>query len=64
MSFGERLARWALVVGFGLLAGVTALAAVMIVITKQPGNVAFLSLATIGSTAIAFYFWRGIKRGQ
>ena len=62
MSFGETLARWALIVGFGLLAGVTALAAVMIVITKQPGNVVVLSLVAVGSTAIAFYLRRTTKR--
>ena len=39
MSFGEILARWALVIGFGLLGFVTGLAALMITITPQPGNV-------------------------
>ena len=62
MSFGEILARWALVIGFGLLGFVTALAALMIVITPQPGNVPLLSLVAIVSSAIAIYFWRGVKR--
>ena len=62
MSFGEILARWALVIGFGLLGFVTGLAALMIVITPQPGNVPLLSLVAIVSSAIAIYFWRGVKR--
>ena len=64
MSVAERLARWAIVIGFALLAGVTALAAVMIKITGQPGNVAVLSLVAIGSSAIAFYLRRVIRRAQ
>ena len=64
MSVAERLARWAIVIGFGLLAAVTALAAVMIKITGQPGNVVVLSLVAIGSSAIAFYLRRVIRRAQ
>lgn len=62
MSIAERLARWAIVIGFGLLAAVTALAAVMIKITGQPGNIAMLSLVAIVSSAIAFYLRRVIRR--
>jgi NADH:ubiquinone oxidoreductase subunit 6 (subunit J) len=62
MSFGELLVRWALVIGFGLLGAVTALAAVMIVVEKQPGNVMLLSIVAILSSAITFILWRGIKR--
>ena len=62
MSIAERLARWAIVIGFALLAAVTALAAVMIKITGQPGNVAVLSLVAIASSAIAFYLRRVIRR--
>ncbi len=57
MSIAERLARWAIVIGFALLAAVTALAAVMIKITGRPGNVAVLSLV-----ATAFYLRRVIRR--
>ena len=57
MSIAERLACWAIVIGFGLLAAVTALAAVMIKITGQPGNVAVLLLV-----ATAFYLKRVIRR--
>lgn len=64
MSLSEKLTRWALVIGFGLLAGVTALAAVMIVIVKQPGNVVLLSIVAIISSLIAFALWRGIKRQE
>ena len=62
MSFGELLVRWALVIGFGLLGAVTALAAAMIVVEKQPGNVLLLLIVTIVSCVIAFVLWRGIKR--
>lgn len=62
MSIAERLARWAIVIGFALLAGVTALAAVMIKITGQPGNAVVLSLVAIVSSAIAFYLRRVIRR--
>ena len=62
MSIAERLACWAIVIGFGLLAAVTALAAVMIKITGQPGHVAALSLVAIVSSAIAFYLRRVIRR--
>ena len=62
MSFGEILTRWALVIGFGLLGFVTGLAALLIVMAPQPGNVPMLLLVAIVSSAIAFYFWRGIKR--
>ena len=64
MSVAERLARWAIVIGFALLAGVTALAAVMIKITGQPGHVAALSLVAIVSSAIAFYLMRVIRRAH
>ena len=64
MSLSEKLTRWALVIGFGLLAGVTALAAVMIVIVTQPGNVVLLSIVAIISSLIAFVLWRGIKRQE
>lgn len=64
MSLSEKLTRWALVIGFGLLAGVTALAAVMIVIVTQPGNVVLLSIVAIISSLIAFALWRGIKRQE
>lgn len=64
MSIAERLARWAIVIGFGLLAAVTALAAVMIKITGQPGNVVVLSLVAIVSSAITFYLRRVIRRAQ
>lgn len=62
MSIAERLARWAIVIGFALLAGVTALAAVMIKITGQPGKAVVLSLVAIVSSAIAFYLRRVIRR--
>ncbi len=62
MSIAERLARWAIVIGFALLAGVTALAAVKIKITGQPGNAVVLSLVAIVSSAIAFYLRRVIRR--
>lgn len=62
MSVAERLARWAIVIGFALLAGVTALAAVMIKITGQPENAGVLSLVAIVSSAIAFYLRRVIRR--
>ena len=64
MSVGEVLVRWALVIGFSLLGAVTALAAVMLVITPQPGNIAVLALVAFFSSAIAIYFWRGVKRKQ
>ena len=64
MSVAERLARWAIVIGFALLAGVTALAAVMIKITGQPGSAVVLSLVAIVSSAIAFYLRRVIRRAQ
>jgi hypothetical protein len=62
MSLGEILARWALVIGFGLLGFVTGLAALMIVITSQPGNVTMLLLAAVVSSATAIYFWRGVRK--
>ena len=64
MSIAERLARWAIVIGFGVLAAVTALAAVMIKTTGQPGNILVLSLVAIVSSAIAFYLRRVIRRAQ
>ena len=64
MNIAERLARWAIVIGFGLLAAVTALAAVMVKIPAQPGNVVVLSLVAIVSSAIAFYLRRVIRRAQ
>jgi drug/metabolite transporter (DMT)-like permease len=56
------MARWALVIGFGLLGAVTALAAIMIVMFPQPGNVGLLTVTAIVSTGIAFYIWRSLKR--
>jgi hypothetical protein len=52
---GEIMARWALVIGFGLLGSVTALAAVMIVMFPQPGNVGLLTVTSVVSLGVAFY---------
>jgi cytochrome b subunit of formate dehydrogenase len=62
MSVGEKLVRWAIVIGFGLLAFVTGTAAALIVLTNQPGNVLILSLVAIASAAIAIGFHRNLKR--
>jgi hypothetical protein len=54
--------RWAIVVGFALLAFVTGLAALLIYWTGQPGNILLLSIVAIGSGSIAFMFRRSLKR--
>ena len=62
MSLGERLVRWAIVVGFALLAFVTGLATLLIFLTGQPGNILLLSVVAIGSGSIAFVFRQRLKR--
>ena len=62
MSLGERLVRWAIVIGFALLAFVTGVAALLIFLTGQPGNILLLSVAAIGSGSIAVVFRQRLKR--
>jgi hypothetical protein len=62
MSLGEKLIRWSIVVGFALLSFVTGLAAVLIFLTKQRGNIWLLSLVAIGSALVSLALRRSPKR--
>ncbi len=64
MSFGETLTRWAIIIGFGLLAAVAGLAGALIISTGQPGNAPVLLLVAAASVVIAFVLHRSLKRSR
>lgn len=64
MSFGETIVRWAIIIGFALLAAVTGLAAVLLWTTDQPnqsGNPALLLGVALASAAVAFWLRRTLR---
>jgi divalent metal cation (Fe/Co/Zn/Cd) transporter len=62
MSLGETLVRWAIIIGFGLLAGVTALAGALLINTGQPGNPTLLFCVAVASAAVALWSHRTMRR--
>jgi hypothetical protein len=62
MSFGETLVRWAIIIGFGLLAAVTALAGLLLLKTGQPGNPKVLLAIAAVSVGLALWLHRTLRR--
>lgn len=62
ISFGETLTRWAIIIGFGLLAAVTGLAGALLISTGQPGNPTLLLLIAAASTGVTFWLHRSLRR--
>ncbi len=62
MSFGETLTRWAIIIGFALLAAVTALAGALLLQTGQPGNPGLLLGIALVSALVALWCYRTLRR--
>jgi hypothetical protein len=62
MILGERLVHWAIVIGFALLALVMGVAAVLVYLTGQPGNILLLDALALSSGAVAYVLRAKIKK--
>jgi uncharacterized membrane protein YfcA len=62
MTFAELLVRWAIIIAFGLLAFVTAIAGVLILQTGQAGNPTLLFAIAVVSVGVALWLHRTLRQ--
>lgn len=62
ISFGETLTRWAIIIGFALLAVVTGVAGALLISTGQPGNPTLLLVVAGASAGVALWLHRNLRR--